>query len=137
METPWVTFGAAVVGALLGSLVTAWFSRRESKLTLRIETAKGILSFLALVLNRSAPEAQAANAEVLNQEWAAHNRSLYLVSVPDTIRQQLGECIANYLKALRGMAQGSETRDEVERLRERAKTEARNFLTAMGMNAGW
>lgn len=133
----WISIASGVAGAAIGSALTALFTKRRDAAMIRIETARGLLTYLALVLNRSAPEKQAANAEALGHEWAQHSRTLFLVSVPSEVRERLDERVVAYLKSLKALHQGDETRDEVERLRDLAKQEARSFFQRMGLNADW
>ena len=137
MNDSWIPILSAVVGGAAGAVLTYIFAVLKMKRDVRRETAQGILSYLALVLNRSAPEIQAKNAEALRHEWARYARELYLVSVPELDRTHLDERMVAYLQALERLKKGKETRDEVERLRDLAKNEARSFLKKMGLSAEW
>ncbi len=137
MNDIWIPILSAVVGAAVGAVLTYLLAVLKIKGDVRREIAKGILSYLALVLNRSAPEIQAQNAKALRHEWARYARELFLVSVPELNRTHLDERMVAYLQALERLKNGKETRDEVERLRDLAKNEARSFLKKMGLSVEW
>jgi L-lactate permease len=153
MENPWITFGAAVVGAIVGAAITAWFTRLEEKRKARIEAenestrdaieakkegkrakteaAKAILPFLSLILNRSAPDTQRENTAELIADWARQNRFLHFNRVPEDIRIALDEKIVAYLTALQALDSGAGQRAEVERTRDLAIAQVTSFSEKM------
>jgi hypothetical protein len=137
MSSNWIPIVAAIVGAAVGVILTYVFTNLRRKRDIGIETAIRMLSYLAKVLNRSAPEIQAKNAKILKHEWDEHARELFLVSVQEQDRTRLDERMVAYLKALELLHEKKETRDEVERLRDLAKTEAHSFLKKLGLSVKW
>lgn len=103
----------------------------------RLDAAKELLKFLSKVLNREAPDKLKDDHLELRDDWALHNRHLYLLNAPEDLREKFDDRMVQYLRALRELASDPTARPEVERQRDLAKREARQLLLRLGLAADW
>ena len=147
---------AAVVGVVLGSIITWFYERRKHKEELerlnaqlkqssrqhlldepRLEAAKALLEFLSLVLNREAPAKLKKKVPELKGQWAKLSRQLFLLHAADDERYKFDERMVQYLNTLKNLANDPSVGPDVEMQRELTKKEARDFLKRLGLAADW
>jgi hypothetical protein len=147
---------AAVIGVVLGSIITWFYERRKHKEELerleaelkqtsrqhlldepRLEAAKELLEFLSLVLNREAPAKLKKKVPELKRQWAKLSRHLFLLHAADDERYMFDERMVQYLNTLKNLANDPSVGPDVEMQRELTKKEARGFLKRLGLVADW